>query len=556
MLRALYSGVSGLTQQTMRLDVIGNNIANVNTVGFKSARVTLGDEFSQTLRGASLARRNRGGINPIQIGNGVKTHSITNSFAQGAIQVTGGQSDLALQGDGFFIINNGELDSYTRAGSFGVDSLGRIVQSGTGFFVQGYAYDRQSERVSPALGALTLPFGETMPAEATESITLSGNFPLDSEAHASIFESATFEDPTGTAATAATLLTDLRQNEGDALLSVGDQLRFTATVGGSEVDGTFDVTAGSTFGDFAAFVETTLGAPAGNVSVEYDGSLRMEGDVERGLEGAIGSVRLQATDTLGAPRSEFNVAAAIGEIQSARSATEIVQDTVVYDGLGAAHTVRLTFTRENESLAWGWSAEMLGEEATALTGTSGRLTFFDDGTLAAFSYDDDSTALAFDPGSGAHGPQSVRLDSAGLGEASGITLLSSGAALITEQDGFPPGEFVNFAIDGSGRVFSVFSNGVTDIVGDLAVARFRDPTSLVKDGDNLFIASSNSGEPIVQRAAEVSGTSIIAGALEQSNVDLAHEFSEMIVTQRAFQASARVIQTSSEILSELIQISR
>ena len=130
MLRALFSGVSGLNQNILRLDVIGNNIANVNTVGYKTARVSFGDSFSQTLRGGTVAHGSRGGVNPIQIGSGVRMRAVTSRFDQGNVQTTGGSTDVAIQGDGFFIVNNGEENFYTRAGTFEVDSQGLLVQAG------------------------------------------------------------------------------------------------------------------------------------------------------------------------------------------------------------------------------------------------------------------------------------------------------------------------------------------------------------------------------------------------------------------------------------------
>jgi flagellar hook protein FlgE len=557
-IRALFSGVSGLNQNVVRLDVIGNNIANVNTVGYKTARVSFGDAFSQTLRGGSVARSNRGGVNPVQVGSGVRIHAITSVFGQGNIQTTGGDTDLAIQGQGFFVVNNGEKDFYSRDGSFVIDALGRLVQSGTGFLVQGFAYDPQTETFDAALGALEIPFDKTVPANATEAVTTQGNLPLDSEARSSIWQSTSYSDSTGATAGGGTLLTDLRvPAPAGQLLFAGDTITLTGEVSGTQITGaTLAVGAATTVSDLLSFIDTEFGLPPGSSSVTNDGRIQVSGDIALGQEGAIGSISLTAEDAGGAPRSEFISVSSFDRTQDARDATEIVLESILYDSLGASHTLRMTYTRETGSLAWNWQAEIDGDASSIIAGGSGRLTYFSDGTLSSFGFNDGSAALTFDPGTGATSPQSVTLNFGSLADPSGMTLLAGNNSIESQQDGFPVGAFVDFAIDGSGRIYSLFSNGVTETVGDMALARFNNPTALIKDGDNLFTNSSNSGDPVTRRVSEMAGTSVIVGAVEQSNVDLAREFSEMIITQRAFQANARVIQTSSEVLGELMQLTR
>lgn len=558
MLRALFSGVSGLNQNVIRLDVIGNNIANVNTVGFKTARVSFGDAFSQTLRGGTVARSNRGGVNPIQVGSGVRVHAITSMFNQGNIQTTGGSTDLAIQGDGFFIVNNGEENFYSRAGTLTIDSLGRVVQAGTGYIAQGFAWNSQTDSLESSLGELSVPFDKTVPAQATETISMQGNLPLDSEAQASILQTGDLTDSTGAAILPTTLLSELRQDgvPGTQLLFDTDEITLNAQVGGGTTTATLTVGAATTVADLLSFVDTTLSLPAGSATV-VDGRVVVTGDVSIGEAGRIGAINLSATDTTGTtPRSEFEAALGFVTTQDARDPSDFVMEQVIYDSLGEAHTLGMTFTRQTGSLAWDWTATLDGDTTGVLAGGSGSVTFFPNGTLASFSFSDGSTSMTIDPGTGAVSPQVVELDHGPLGDAGGMTLLAGTGTLESKQDGFPVGNFVDFAIDGSGRIFTVFSNGETEIVGDLALARFNNPTSLVKDGDNLYTISSNSGDPAIRRASEMAGTSMIVGALEQSNVDLAREFSEMIITQRAFQANARVIQTSSDILAELMQLTR
>lgn len=558
MLRALFSGVSGLNQNITKLDVIGNNIANVNTVGYKTARVTFSDAFSQTLRTGSIPGTNRGGVNPIQVGGGVQVQAISPLFNQGNILTTGGATDLAIQGDGFFVVNDGEQDFYTRAGTFQIDSFGRLVQSGTGNLVQGYAYDSASGTSSGSLGELTIPFNSTAPPMATDTLSLSGNLQYDSEARATIVHTGAFDDTTsGAAAVGTTLLTDLRRSgEAAQLLTAGDTIDLEATIGGTQVTASFAVGAGSTVADLLSFFETNLGIPAGNAMVAANGEIRVQGDPDLGAAGEITVLRVTAEDGTGAPRTDFNVTSSFVQSQEARDAVEVIQETTVYDTLGVAHKVRLTFTRVNDELAWSWTAELDEDTAGVLSGGSGRVTFHDDGTLNSFTFDDGSGEIVIDPGTGATTPQRLALDFGTFRDTGGMTLLAAPSSLETTQNGYASGTFVDYTIDGSGRLFALFSNGVTEIVGDLAQATFNNPSSLEKDGDNLFRVSTNSGEAVIRPANETTGTRIVVGALEQSNVDLAREFSELIITQRAFQANSRVIQSSSDILAELMQLTR
>ncbi len=178
-LRALFSGVSGLRNHQTRMDVIGNNIANVNTVGFKSSRVTFEEAFAQLLRGATRPSGDRGGLNPMAIGLGINIGSVDQNFSQGNLESTGISTDLAIQGDAFFVASDGNSRFYTRSGNFQLDAGGRLVVPTNGFAVQGVTAD--STGLLPTGTALTdiiMPLGLVSPAVATSEVTLTGN--LDS----------------------------------------------------------------------------------------------------------------------------------------------------------------------------------------------------------------------------------------------------------------------------------------------------------------------------------------------------------------------------------------
>ncbi len=181
MMRALFAGVSGLRNHQTRMDVIGNNIANVNTVGFKGSRITFEEAFVQVLQGATRPGGNQGGVNPMQIGTGMGIGSIDQLFTQGPLQSTGQPLDLAIQGDGFFILNDAGRTVYTRAGNFQLDASGRLISPGSGSIVQGINADTSGNfSSSSSIGDIQLRLGDKAPAQATSLITLTGN--LDAKA--------------------------------------------------------------------------------------------------------------------------------------------------------------------------------------------------------------------------------------------------------------------------------------------------------------------------------------------------------------------------------------
>lgn len=181
MIRALFSGLSGLRNSQVRMDVIGNNIANVSTVGYKGSRVTFRESFAQNLRGASRPTGEQGGTNPMQVGTGVNVGSIDQLFSQGTLEATGQPLDLALQGDALFVLSNGSRQYFTRSGNFGLDATGRIVSPGSGLVLQGVNANANGEfDGTSSIGDIQIQLGAKAPAEATSIIDLVGN--LDARA--------------------------------------------------------------------------------------------------------------------------------------------------------------------------------------------------------------------------------------------------------------------------------------------------------------------------------------------------------------------------------------
>lgn len=422
MMRSLFAGVSGMKNHQVRMDVIGNNVANVNTIAFKAGRATFKEGFAQLLQGASRPTATQGGTNPMQIGLGVQLGSIDTIFTQGNLETTGQVTDLAIQGDGFFLVSNGAQQYYTRAGNFSLDASGRLVMPSTGWVVMGRLFEDgvPLEGLRPVqLGA-----GATTPASVTTRASVAGNLNASAPIYTGTFDAAGRADP-------------------------------------ANAD---------------AFTSTSI---------------------------------------------------------------------ITYDSLGAERTVKLYFYKTAES-EWRVDAEVDGGAAQQL----GTVTFDANGNAVA-----PSLAAIDVPGVNGSANGSITLD-LGVG-ISGLTQFAGqNTAVLREQDGYGVGTLVEFNIDRNGVITGSFSNGVSVPLAQIALTDFNNPGGLQRLGDNVYAATGNSGEPIIGYAGEGIASSITAGAIEMSNVDLAQEFTNMIITQRGFQANSRVITNVDEMLHEVVNLKR
>ena len=273
--RALIAGVSGLRSHALKMDVIGNNIANINTVGFKSSKALFEDLISQTVNGGTGAQSGgTGGLNPIQVGLGTRLGSIQTDFSQGSLQATGKVTDLAISGNGYFVLNDGTETLYSRDGAFSLNSLNQLVNPANGFRVQGWQADADGTlNTLTTVGNIEVPFGSSTVSNATSTVRLVGN--LNSGGSDSVPEVAEsgriWTDAAQTlAATTASSLTGLFDNSGNALnLEVGDTITLGATRGaGSITTRTFTVQTGDTLEELRQFMQDTLGIVAdGNTTI-------------------------------------------------------------------------------------------------------------------------------------------------------------------------------------------------------------------------------------------------------------------------------------------------
>jgi flagellar hook protein FlgE len=397
MLRSMFAGISGLrTHQTM-MDVTGNNIANVNTTGYKSSQTVFQDTLSQMLKGAGAPAADLGGTNPAQVGLGVRVGGISTNFAQGAAQTTGRSTDLMIQGDGFFAVRSGAEQLYTRAGSFSFDANGMLVAP-DGAIVQGWRATNGVINNNSAVGDIRLPMGTLLPPTVTSAASAGGNLPAS---------------------------------------------------------------------------------------------------------------------------------AAVG--------TVVTTSITMYDPQGNTHAIMYDYTK---TAANAWT--MQAKEGAASLG-SANLTFNASGALTS------AASMSFTPSWG--GPISVDISA-----TSQYAAQSTVAAL--SQNGSAMGSLEGFSLSPDGTLVGVFSNGLKEKLGQIALASFNNPPGLEKVGGSMYRSTVNSGTPQLGTAGAGGRGQLSSGALEMSNVDLAAEFTNMIVAQRGFQANSRVISASDEILQDLVNLKR
>jgi len=678
MFRSLYSGVSGMSAQITNLDVIGNNIANSNTVGFKAGRVTFNEMLTQTIKGASRpVSGGLGGTNPQQIGLGTRVGSIDTIFNQGNFRTTGNKTDLAIQGNGFFILHDGTSQVYSRAGVFGLDSQSILVNPATGWRVQGVMADSIGNIGTGPLTDIFIDPGLVMPASASTAVQLMGNLDADSDATGSITQTQTFLSG---AEASDRLVTMSGMGRGPLGLAAGDVIQLNGTAGGLPLSvSTFTMADDSTFQDMVSWLNRSMATAQRNISFSIDasGALRMVNNtgmevtglslssgnlsafnanflfdrtIEPGgasvsnelrgyasesdllsnlydsngrpldldlsnptasltLGGSVGgtpvtdqTMPVDSASTLGDLMQQLQytlginsnpvvlndvgqiiVAGEVGtdaalsgisiretgvsnpvleaafgftQVQAATDAQVFSMATTIYDSLGSEHTVAFSFEKIPGRNEWTWTASMEGGE-TILPGGSGMVSFDDNGALSSYTYDDGSGALTFEPqAGGTQGAANVvlNLDFGEVGTLTGLTQFSGTGALQSLADGYGAGNLLDFSIDQNGVIIGVFSNDTTQDLARIGLAQFTNQEGLYREANNTYRISGNSGLAYETFAGENNGVSLLSGALENSNVDLAKEFTDLIVAQRAFQANSRVITTADQVMQELVNL--
>jgi flagellar hook protein FlgE len=464
MMRSLYSGVSGMQNHQTRMDVIGNNVANVNTWGFKRGRVNFQDMISQQITAAARPTVELGGVNPKEVGLGMSVASIDTVFTQGNLQSTGVSTDVAIQGNGFFVLKNGERTFYSRAGTFNIDREGTLVNPANGFRVQGWqARDLNGERIVQTAGTpedLVIPVGSKDPARATTNVFYACNL-----------NKTTPEIPEGA-------------NEADIA-------RGTWAT-------TFDI---------------------------YDSY------------GRVHRLAVTFAKVAGLQPNQWQVTTVVDP------EAEVATNTLA--GLGTTDGVQNTFLLNFDN-----NGTLL-----SVTDTAGNVTNPDGQIMLQVAFDvPESNA---DEGGGPY-RQTFNLNLGTIGSQRNTVTQSASSSSTKgfEQDGYTMGYLDTFRIDSSGQITGVYSNGQNRLLGQIALASFANQGALEKAGNNYYVQSNNSGIANISESGIAGKGSLQSGTLEMSNVDLTEQFTDMIVTQRGFQASSKTIQTADTLLETVLSLKR
>jgi flagellar hook protein FlgE len=555
MASSLLAGVSGLRAHQQLLDVVGNNLANINTVGFKAQRLRFADLLSETKKAATGAVSGLiGGTNPIQVGLGVKTAAIDTDLKQGSLEATGNDLDLAIQGDGYFVVHDGIRDLYTRAGAFGVDADNVLVDPATGFRVQRYGTVGEGNAAAPAFqvpgdSSIRIPFGTSIPGNATGQITFKGN--LSASAVGPLAETLTSTQPllaAGLPASVATLLNDLDSNTVDYV--AGDIIQFVGTdADGSAVSGSFVAGPASTMADLLAALNAAYSLAT--ASLDSSGNLVLQAN-------STGPANLSLTlsddvANVGATNFANHSMLLTADGKDGDTVTTAIE---VFDTQGTSHNLTLTFQKQGANL-WDLTAAIDPAEGTILDGSVQGIQFNDDGSFRQATGTGIGDADIQFQIAGLSTPQTVNFSFGSTNGFDGLTQYGGPtSAAATEQDGFAAGFLIAISVAPDGVIDGVFTNGRTLPIAQIAIASFTNPGGLSREGDNFFSLSNNSGLPLLGTALSGGRGSVQSGTLESSNVDVALEFTRLITAQRGFQVNARTITATDEVLQELSNIIR
>ncbi len=568
---ALTTSLNGLALNEQTIDVLGNNIANAGTNGFKASSVLFQTQLARTLSVGSRPTTNDGGTNPRQIGLGATTSAIVKDFSQGSITNSTSPSDLAIQGDGFFILNGRDGNVYSRAGNFNLNSED-ILTAANGLRVQGYGVDQDFNLVTTQLKDITIPVGDLVVAQQTRNITMSGAL-LSTGTVATqgtiLATDATFTDTAGSTfaadpATSSTLLTSLYESgSSTALFSDGDIITFAPRKGGrvlSEQSLTVDA-ATTTLGDLMTMMDNTIGIHSdGGVTIPQEGGvdpqvrLNSSGQIEIiGNRGTVNDIDI----TLGDIVVDDGTTASTLDLPFTKSQTadgeSTITDFIIYDSLGQEVNIKLTAyleSRDGSSSTFRYFAESVDDSDDDVVIGSGSFIFDSQGKITSgltdtFSVDRADTAAS---------NMQVTIDFSNL---SGISTTSAGSAITLQtQDGSNPGTLSRFVLDESGVINGIFDNGIIRTLGQVVLARFSNPQGLLENGDTTFLEGVSSGSPFLVTPGNFGAGTIRAGAIELSNTDIGRNLVDLIVASTNYRGNSRVISSVQQLVDELLVLGR
>ncbi|MCY2927177.1 MAG: flagellar hook-basal body complex protein [Planctomycetota bacterium] len=676
-MNSLLSGISGLQAQQTMLDVAGNNLANLNTTAYKSSRVTFSDLLSQTLQQAGSPSTGTGGTNPIQVGSGVQVASVDRNMTQGALMNTGQPLDMAIDGSGYFVLNDGKKDVYTRVGNFAVDAQFNLVDPSTGNRVQRIGSEGIADGFqSPSSNDIRIPYDVALPAKQTGSVSYTGNLSADETSatttaltsglqytkagtaaspttllknldvasgltdssavqitgtrrdgsavnatfniqvtpSTNVLSSVTQYTVGGTAATSADLLSGIDQGTG---LTDGDTFTITGTdSNGSAVNATYTYAAGDTMADLLAGIngiyagatatmtdgqivltDNAAGSGLSTLSIQYAGAgtFSLPANFTQTAKGSEGSSLGELADAITAAfanpadaTDKWSTAAIVGgeihltDARSGYSLTDLnlvcANGTVqfpayfqmmaaggqaarntnieVYDSQGNSHVMSASFVRSDTRNTWDMVITSITGDVTLQDRRIEGVTFNADGSFAGVKAGESSAfqmTFMADPTN----MRTVDVNLGTIGQFDGLTQFG-GASTVAPgmQDGYAAGWLNSLSVTNEGVLTGVFTNGARRDLAALRIATFQNPAGLANAGNNYFTVSANSGDPVATKALSGSAGGVRGGALEKSNVDVATEFVNLIQAQNGFQANARTIKATNDMLQELTNLTR
>lgn len=571
MMRSLYSGVAGLKTHQTRMDVIGNNIANVNTTAYKSSSMTFSELMSQTTQKASGANATTGvgGTNAKQIGLGVKAGAINTAITtQGSAQSTGNPFDIMITGDNFFVVSNGSENFFTRDGSFYVDGAGNLAMTSTGYNVMGWGVDETTGNIKQdTVTALRIMSAANMtyPPEATTKANISGILDENDKDVTSAngkTVNLNFFDARGYSYTAKFTF---KQSGGTASNEYSMELTKLLDSTGAEID-----ISKVKFGDNSTQTLQTPVTFAGD-TYEWDGKqLKTKADkkVVADLSAAFnadGTLIDTSTDEAAAKAQQETldaIAAAYGYEGSTDEFLKLYQK----DANGTEVTVETMLGNMAKTTTAQGDLVLTTDKDKPMT-MDGR---FFEGVKVIFDTDtgklkqvgsnvtDFKTNVDFTPLGGNFSNITIDLSECTNYDNKGTSTIGATSG---DLDGLGTGrrlgDMIGVSIQKDGMIYASYDNGMTKLLGQIATAAFANASGLEKEGDNLYSATLNSGEfDGIGVDITAGGGYMSTGQLEMSNVDLSSEFTEMITTQRGFQANSRIITVSDTLLEELTNLKR
>ena len=568
MMRSLYSGVAGLKTHQTRMDVIGNNIANVNTTAYKSSSMTFSELMSQTTQKASGANATTGvgGTNAKQIGLGVKAGAINTAITtQGSAQSTGNPFDIMITGDNFFVVSNGSENFFTRDGSFYVDGAGNLAMTSTGYNVMGWGVDETTGNIKQdTVTALRIMSAANMtyPPEATTKANISGILDENDKDVTSAngkTVNLNFFDARGYSYTAKFTF---KQSGGDKTNEYSMELNKILDSTGAEID-----ISKLKFGNRSQQkmeTKVTLNTDAykwdGKVLKTKDGTTEVANLAD--IFKADGSLITPADDA--AAQKQQKALDAIAKAYGYEGSTDEFLN--LYITSTANKDKQLTIQDLLGNMMAGKTTDVLPADGSAIT-MEGR---YFEGTTVVFNKDTgklesvggSTTNLnvnaAFSALGGNFSDVTIDLSECTNYDKKGTSTIGATSG---DLDGLGTGrrlgDMIGVSIQKDGMIYASYDNGMTKLLGQIATAAFANASGLEKEGDNLYSATLNSGEfDGIGVDITAGGGYMSTGQLEMSNVDLSSEFTEMITTQRGFQANSRIITVSDTLLEELTNLKR